>query len=167
MPKQNTNKPAKLTVLSGDATAPVGTGPRIIVHICNDIGGWGSGFVVAVSKRWKEPEADFRAWYKERDANDFALGAVRFVPVGEKLWVANMIGQHTINATPDGPPIRYRAVKEALERVGDFALEHGAAVHMPRIGCGLAGGTWDRVGPIVTKQLLARGVETFVYDYTP
>ena len=166
MTQKNTKyTPTKLTVLNGDATAPVGSGPRVIVHICNDIGGWGSGFVVAVSKRWKEPEADFRAWYKGRNENDFALGAVRFVPVEDELWVGNMIGQHTIRATPDGPPIRYDAVKEALGRVGDFALDRGASVHMPRIGCGLAGGTWDRIGPIVQSELLARGVETFVYDF--
>lgn len=167
MAKKNQNKPAKLTVLNGDATAPVGAGPRIIPHICNDIGGWGSGFVVAVSARWKAPEQDFRAWYAARENNDFGLGAARFVPVDDELWVANMIGQHTIKATPDGPPIRYRAVGEALEKVAAFALEHGAEVHMPRIGCGLAGGTWAKIGPIVKRQLLDRGVATFVYDYEP
>ncbi|HEV3172323.1 MAG TPA: hypothetical protein VGZ32_18395 [Actinocrinis sp.] len=28
----------------GDATAPKGTGPRIVAHICSDAGGWGKGF---------------------------------------------------------------------------------------------------------------------------
>lgn len=166
MPKKNMNKPAKLTVLSGDATAPIGTGPRIIAHICNDVGGWGQGFVVAISKRWKAPERDFRAWYAEQDG-DFALGAVRFVPVEDEMWVANIIGQHKLKATPVGPPIRYRAVDAALERVGEFALKRHATVHMPRIGCGLAGGNWTKIGPIVQRQLLSRSVETFVYDYEP
>ena len=40
----------------GDATQPVGAGPKIIVHVCNDIGGWGRGFVVAISNHWPEPE---------------------------------------------------------------------------------------------------------------
>ena len=40
----------------GDATAPEGEGPKVIVHVCNDIGGWGRGFVVALSKRWDKPE---------------------------------------------------------------------------------------------------------------
>ena len=61
----------------GDATQPVGEWPKIIVHVCNDIGGWGRGFVTAISKRWPEadgvslinpPEEHFRAslldlWY--------------------------------------------------------------------------------------------------------
>ena len=27
----------------GDATQPIGEGTKIIVHVCNDIGGWGRG----------------------------------------------------------------------------------------------------------------------------
>ena len=165
MQDESINDLAKLTVLHGDATAPVGSGPRIIAHICNDIGGWGSGFVVAVSNRWDEPEKNYRAWYAGRDNNDFGLGAVRFVPVAEELWVANMIGQHTMMATPEGPPICYDAVERALEEVAAFALIRRGTVHMPRIGCGLAGGTWTKIGPIVQQQLLNRGVQTFVYDF--
>lgn len=35
----------------GDATQPVGEGSKVLVHVCNDIGGWGRGFVLAVSAR--------------------------------------------------------------------------------------------------------------------
>ena len=38
-------------------------------------------------------------------------------------------------------------------------------VHMPRIGCGLAGGSWDRIEPLIVESLTVRGIETFVYDY--
>lgn len=40
--------------LKGDATNPQVEGNKIITHICNDIGGWGKGFVLAISKRWKK-----------------------------------------------------------------------------------------------------------------
>jgi len=33
------------------------------------------------------------------------------------------------------------------EKVGQFAIDKNAKVHMPRIGCGLAGGTWDKIEP--------------------
>ncbi|HJK89231.1 MAG TPA: hypothetical protein RMH85_21120 [Polyangiaceae bacterium LLY-WYZ-15_(1-7)] len=49
----------------GDATRPGGDGPKIIVHVCNDVGGWGRGFVTALSKRWAAPEEAYRAWYRE------------------------------------------------------------------------------------------------------
>jgi hypothetical protein len=38
-----------LRLVTGDATTPTGEGNKIIAHICNDIGGWGKGFVVAIS----------------------------------------------------------------------------------------------------------------------
>ena len=40
----------------GDATQPVGEGEKLILHIVNDSNRWGAGFVLSLSKRWKEPE---------------------------------------------------------------------------------------------------------------
>ena len=34
----------QINYLKGDATVPLGDGPKIIVHVCNDIGEWGKGF---------------------------------------------------------------------------------------------------------------------------
>ena len=139
--------------ISGDATMPVGDGPRIIVHVCNDIGAWGKGFVLAVSRRWKEPEAAYRRWHKQGDDVPFQLGQVQFVAVDDGLWVANLIGQHGIRNTGSKPPIRYDAVREGLERIAEFAAEHNASVHMPRIGCGLAGGQWEEIEPLIERTV--------------
>lgn len=149
--------------LQGDATCPQARGAKIIVHVCNDLGGWGKGFVLAISRRWEEPEADYRKWFKERDG--FELGAVRFVPVESSIWVANMIGQHGMKTGSKGPPIRYDAVQSGLEKVAEKAKELSASVHMPRIGCGLAGGKWEHIEPILEKTLLATKIEVFVYDF--
>ena len=92
-----------LTIVRGDATSPQAKGPKIIAHICNDLGGWGKGFVVAVSRRWPEPERDYRQWHRDRARNDFGLGAVRLVPVLPGLWVANMVAQHGMRTGSAGP----------------------------------------------------------------
>jgi O-acetyl-ADP-ribose deacetylase (regulator of RNase III) len=153
-----------LTYKIGDATHPILEGNKIIVHVCNDIGGWGKGFVVAISKRWKLPEQKFREWFKSKD--NFNLGQVQFVQVEDDLWVANLIGQHKINKDEFGnAPIRYDAILLGLEKVGDFALEMKATVHMPRIGCGLAGGEWSKIEPLIEKTLLSKEIQTFVYDF--
>jgi O-acetyl-ADP-ribose deacetylase (regulator of RNase III) len=148
----------------GDATAPPGAGNRVIIHICNDIGRWGKGFVIALSRRWPEPERGFKDWYAKREQNDFALGAVQFVQVSTDLWIANMIAQHFIWNTPDGPPIRYAAVEQCLQKVAAKAKELNASIHMPRIGCGLAGGTWDRIEPLIQRTLVDAGLDAHVYD---
>ncbi|RYG08879.1 MAG: Appr-1-p processing protein [Chitinophagaceae bacterium] len=153
-----------INYLKGDATQPQSAGNKIIVHICNDIGGWGKGFVTAISKRWKAPEQHYRNWYKSKD--QFALGEVQFVQVENDLWVANLIGQHKIYKDEQGlPPIRYEAVAKGLQKVAEFAAEHQASVHMPRIGCGLAGGTWDKIEPLILQSLTAKNVAVHVYDF--
>jgi O-acetyl-ADP-ribose deacetylase (regulator of RNase III) len=128
--------------LKGDATRPQRDGKKIICHICNDIGGWGAGFVLAISKRWKDPEDSYRNMPKELRV----LGNVMFVPVENDIIVANMIGQHDIrpDKTNGQPPIRYIAVRQALTKVNEMAKLIDATIHMPRIGCGLAGGSWVR-----------------------
>ncbi|MCY0940723.1 macro domain-containing protein [Streptomyces antarcticus] len=154
-----------LKIIAGDATSPQAKGPKVIAHVCNDLGGWGKGFVLAVSRRWPEPEAAYRAWHRARSGNDFGLGAVRVVRVGPDLWVANMVGQHGMRIGSGGPPIRYDAMERCLAALAGHAEELGASVHMPRIGTGLAGGTWTRVEPLITDALCARDVDVTVYDH--
>ncbi len=149
----------------GDATVPSVKGVKVIAHVCNDIGGWGKGFVLALSRRWPEPEAAYRAWHRDRAANDFGLGAVQLVQAERYVWVANMIGQRGVRTGGKGVPVRYEAIGTALDRLAGHALELGASVHMPRIGCGLAGGRWSRVEPLVEERLVRRGIPVTVYDH--
>ena len=154
-----------LTIIAGDATVPQAKGPKVIAHICNDMGGWGKGFVLAVSARWPEPEKAYRAWHRARARNDFGLGAVQLIQVAPDKWVANMIGQHGTRTGSQGPPIRYPAVESCLAGLATHAEHLGASVHMPRIGCGLAGGTWARIEPLITAALSARDIPVTVYDH--
>ncbi|WAU83848.1 macro domain-containing protein [Streptomyces sp. Qhu-G9] len=152
-----------ITYVRGDATVPLGRGVKLIAHVCNDIGGWGKGFVLALSNRW--PEAAYRRWHRERAVNDFGLGATQFVEVGRYVWVANMIGQRGTRAGSKGVPVRYEAIDAALVPLAEKAVELGASVHMPRIGCGPAGGKWSRVEPLIAERLLGKGVAVTVYDH--
>lgn len=142
----------------GDATQPQGDGPKIIAHIVNTSGGWGRGFVVALSRRWAEPENLYRRWHKELT---FVLGSVQLVKVAPDLAVANMLAQRGY-ALPGKPAVVYDALRSCLEKVAMRAVALGATVHMPRIGCGLAGGKWEEVEPILGETM--KGIEVFVYD---
>ncbi|MGW2706456.1 macro domain-containing protein [Streptomyces sp. NPDC001340] len=157
---------SEITYVRGDATVPSVKGAKVIAHVCNDLGGWGKGFVLALSRRWPEPEAAYRAWHRDRAKNDFGLGAVRLVKVAPDVWVANMIGQRGIRTgRSSGVPVRYEAIDTALGRLADEVIELGASVHMPRIGCGLAGGKWSRIEPLITERLVSRGIAVTVYDH--
>ncbi|TDT97508.1 O-acetyl-ADP-ribose deacetylase (regulator of RNase III) [Streptomyces sp. 846.5] len=153
----------EISYLVGDATVPQGEGPKIIAHVCNDAGGWGKGFVLPLARRWPQTRTAYKTWYRDRDTSGFALGAVQFVPAEDGLLVANMIGQHGYRPSST-PPVRYEAISAALATVADRALQLRASVHMPRIGCGLAGGRWELVEPLIVEQLTRRGVPVTVYD---
>ncbi len=148
----------------GDATNPLAIGNKIIVHVCNDVGGWRKGFVMAISSKWTAPEKQYRQWFKSKE--NFALGETQFVQVENDTWVANMIGQKNINKDEEGnPPVRYEAIGFALEKVAVFAKEKNASVHMPRIGCGLAGGKWVLMEPIIINTLSKKDIPVTVYDF--
>jgi len=150
----------------GDATMPVAEGNKIIVHICNDAGKWGKGFVLAVSRRWKAPEQVYRAAFASEARP--SLGDVQFVAVDGEITVANLIGQAGVQGAKGKgarPPIRYDAVRRGLGAVAARARMMDASVHMPRIGCGLAGGRWEEIEPIIAEELAANGIPTFVYDF--
>ncbi len=151
--------------VQGDATQPQGDGPKIVAHVCNDIGRWGKGFVLALSKRWKEPEHAYKEWFRE--GHNFELGQVQFVPVSADITVANMIAQHrvAVKGETGPPPIRYDALEQALAQVAEQSLDRCASVHMPRIGCGVAGGRWEQVEPMVVRQLCERNIAVTVYDF--
>ena len=151
----------EICYLIGDATEPIYR-PAIIVHICNNVGAWGAGFVLALSKKWKKPEIEYKKWYAQN--NSLTLGDVQFVAVEQGICIANMIGQEGIGFHKGKPPIRYDAVSKCLQTVRETSLLLSASVHMPRIGCGLAGGTWSEIGKIIHRELIAFNVPVIVYD---
>lgn len=153
-----------INYLTADATNPQIDGNKIIAHICNDIGRWGKGFVLAISHRWKQPEAAYRNWYAERLHNDFGLGAIQSVQVEKELWVVNMIAQYGIKSASNEQPIRYQALEECLSKLTHFASSINASVHMPRIGCGLAGGNWNEIEPLIMTALCKQNIPVYIYD---
>lgn len=154
----------KINYIKGDATQPIRQGTKIIIHVCNDIGGWGRGFVLALSSKWKQPEESYRLWAKNKE--NFQLGEVQIVQVESDVWVGNMIGQRDTKFAKDGtPPVRYQSINNCLQKIGDFALVNNASVHLPRIGCGLAGGQWTEVEPLLITNIINRNISVTVYDF--
>lgn len=150
------SKKSNIKYVVGDATAPQGESKKIICHICNDLGAWGAGFVLALSKKWRYPEDFYRA------RQQYPLGEVDILSVESDTYIANMIAQHGTGPDSKGvPPVRYEALKQALSKVNVVAERIGATLHMPRIGCGLAGGEWDAVQAVIEEVVT---VDVTVYD---
>jgi len=164
----------------GDATDPQGNGTKLIIHCCNDVGAWGAGFVLALSKKWKQPKQHYISWcsLKELDGIPFELGNVQFVIVAGDLCVCNMIGQHGTYYHNDGtPPIRYDAIQKCLQKIRakieamkqideeNQRLKFGPyTVHAPRFGAGLAGGKWENIEALIKQELSNYDISVTIYD---
>jgi len=155
---------SKMTYQVGDATNPQTQGNKLVIHCCNNVGAWGKGFVLAISKKWPNAEKAYRDWHKGKSNNDFDLGAVQFVQVGADTWVANLIGQHGIASRSNPFPIRYNAIEQGLVKVATFATNNNCSIHMPRIVSGLAGGRWEQISSIIEQTLISKGLSVTVYD---
>lgn len=160
---------ANLHYVVGDATDPIKK-PAVIAHVCNSIGAWGRGFVMSLSARSTLPEAAYRDWYTRRvtgfQRKPFRLGEVQFVSYAPGVFVANMIAQEGIRWQGSTPPIRYEALEKCLSQLYSHILYcpdlggKGYTVHMPRIGCVLAGGDWQTIEGVINKHMK---VDTVVY----
>jgi O-acetyl-ADP-ribose deacetylase (regulator of RNase III) len=132
-----------------------------IVHVNNDIGAWGKGFVVPLGKRYPQAKLDYDSWRKECGTySRMPLGECRisgpfFInnDIDKRIYVSNMIGQYGIKLRENGkPPVEYSAIHKALDSTVKKLYEltgKKCIIHMPRIGCGLAGGKWTEIEKIL------------------
>lgn len=139
----------------GDATHPIKR-PAVIIHSCNDRGAWGSGFVVALSRRWPGPEASYRAGSKD-------LGTITHAKVEDDIWVFNMVVQAGLG---EDARVNALALEDCLARIGDTidAWPYGdkPTIHCPRIGADRGNTDWR-----YTEEALVLGLQRhdiFVYD---
>lgn len=154
----------EIKYIKGDATNPEGEGTKIIVHCCNNVGAWGAGFVLAISKKWYEPQQKYKELFK-KNPKSVRLGNIQLVPVEKDIFVCNLIGQSGIKPVNGVPPIRYDAIREGLQKLYDYISKmKNVSVHMPRMGCGLAGGYWNQIEKIVQEELTSKGIPVTVYD---
>jgi len=160
----------EISYVRGDATDPQGEGPKFIIHCCNTLGLWGAGFVMAVSRRWAKPEEEYYSLVDQ--GHGCTLGLAQIVKVDEDLYVINMIGQEGVGRQSGGPPIRYWAIKTALNAVAKACLDptfrgpyKSVSVHAPRFGAGLAGGDWNTIERIINETLIAKEIPVTVYDF--
>jgi O-acetyl-ADP-ribose deacetylase (regulator of RNase III) len=149
--------------LRGDATQPRGSGERIVVQVVNNKAiTWGKGFSVAVRREWPHAQKEFTEWILAR-RSEFKLGSVHYACLRDSLELASLVAQHGYGPSLF-PRIEYLALEECLSKLASHAKEARASVHMPRIGCGEAGGDWNIVSEIIDEQICRKGIEVTVYD---
>jgi O-acetyl-ADP-ribose deacetylase (regulator of RNase III) len=162
------NVMTNITYVKGDATRPIGDKDenKVICHICNTKGIWGAGFVMALSKRWKTPEEEYKRWFKE-SGNKLELGSIQLLIMKDdkSITVCNMIAQE-MGYINGHPPIRYKALEICLDKVVKYCKPFNSSIHIPYLmGAGLAGGKWERVEEIIKNTLCKNDINVIVYNF--
>lgn len=163
------------TVVKGDATAPdvAGDNVAIIAHVCNDIGAWGAGFVLALSKKWGMPEIEYKHMskvakdHREKGSSVPFLGTVQVVPVETNIAVANMVAQRGIGGEK---PLQYGALVDcmrtlALKIKDRYTDNDKVSIHCPKFGAGLAGGDWNVIEALIKECWCDYGIDVTVYEF--
>lgn len=151
----------RISYLTGDATDPVQDGMRIIVHIVNDkTANWGGAFARALRDAHPLAQQDFREWAQ---GGHLELGRVHITDIEDDLHVATIVAQRGYGGS-ERPRIRYDAVRQGLATVAITARDLHATVHMPRIGAGMGGGSWDIIEELIEGELISTGISVTVYS---
>lgn len=159
-----TAKELSITYVRGDATSTRGTGNRLLVQVVNDGAfTWGGGgFAAAVKNKWPSAHRAFTAQVTA-NLDMLRLGNAVTCEVESDVALVSIVAQRGYGVSAR-PRIRYGALRDGLLHVSKIAKERNATVHMPRIGTGMAGGSWPVVEEIIREVLARAGVRVFVYD---
>lgn len=153
-----------ITYKTGDASEPV-THPVMIAHIVNNMGKWGKGFVLSLSKKYPSCKTGYMDLYENEKKP--SLGHTQFLCVDfkQRVYVANLFAQDGIkkNSKDQGIYISYAALSECLAKVADYCLANRIlSVQMPMIGAGLAGGDWNTIKEIIKNELCHKHITCYV-----
>ena len=170
-----------LTNIIGDVTTPQKISEDEIVylpHVCNDIGGWGAGVVLAISRKWRGPEEVYKSFIRRNGQGEQNLGNVEFWDSRVNGWpedtiVCNMVAQHDYQSDENPRPINYIALAKCMGKVEEVLTirkrvlgnARPIRIHCPKFGSDLAGGNWDFILNLIEDAWLNVGIDVVVYEY--
>lgn len=157
-------KMGQMKFVKGDVTKLRGSGPRILAHIVNDkTPNWGAGVGRAVQVKWPEIHGAFKSWVL-KTPRALSLGNVFHSDIlDEQVSVFQMICQHGYVQTGK-TLVRYAPLKQCLEKLAAFAEQSKATIHMPKIGTGYAGGSWQFIQQMIDEVLCSKGLSVTIYE---
>lgn len=140
-----------LKYIQGDASLPETKNDirkrHYIAHVCNNIGGWGSGFVLSLNKHSQLPKQKFLEFSKQYTQQQL-LGCVCFADYINKIQIINMIAQNGVRNYDNPTPIKYDALEKCMKYVAE-TINPQSIIHGPKFGSGLAGGDWNVIESMI------------------
>lgn len=131
----------------------------LIAHGVNCIGVMGAGVAKAIANKWPQVKQAYL------DSFIFPcpalLGMIQPVKIHDNLTILNCFTQ-TFYGPGDKQYVDYNAVATCFWRISE--MYPGQELAIPRIGAGLAGGSWKKLMGIIDHE--SRSVRVHVYTLT-
>ena len=147
----------------------------VIAHGCNCLSHMGAGIAPQMAKAFGADQFEMEGWGPTMDK----LGCIdfdTFILVDGYAVLYTIYGNYNsypelivVNAYTQyhyghkfGPPLDYEALTLCLRKMNhEFKGKH---IGLPQIGCGLAGGDWERVKTIIQNELKDCDVTVVIYN---
>lgn len=124
----------------------------IIAHQVNLQGVMGAGLAKQIRLKYPEVYQSYSYWCK---SGKLTLGSNQYLKVSDGLWICNMAAQKSYGR--DKRYTNYDALRLCLRELN--ATAGSLPVYLPYgIGCGLAGGDWGVVLPMIETVFRDRDV---------
>lgn len=122
----------------------------IIVQQVNCQGVMGKGLALSIKNKYSKVYTKYKALCSSKSSNEL-LGGVLYV-TDKNVVIANIFGQ---NGYGYGCKYTdYFALKRGLEHIAVVSKQTNLPVYLPyKIGCGLAGGDWNKVQDIIKSTM--------------
>jgi hypothetical protein len=157
-----------------DALDQLADGVTIAVpHVCNNVGAWGSGFVVPLGQRFPLARDCYKKWHVGTlpgnavylGGSAFTLGNTQVVEVmreaEKRVFVFNMIAQRGVGGAR---PLRYHFLARCMMQLAQvFEKYQNPQIYAPLFGAGLAGGNWDFIVELIKDCWLDNGFPVTIY----
>jgi len=134
---------------------------EVIMHCCNCFNTMGAGIARAIRDNFPE------AYLKDQNTikgDRNKLGTYNSVTIknfAKPFFVVNLYGQYDFKVS-NGPNINYVSLSNALLQIKkDFT---GLKFGLPRIGAGLAGGSWEVIEKIIQCTLIDEDVTVVNFE---
>lgn len=135
---------------------------RYIAHGVNCMNVMGSGVAKVLYEKWPEVKSEYHLFCNSNmrwvvHGQEELLGCVNVVRLGDKV-IFNCFTQNLY--FPRGKVhLDYDALKKCFEHIITLELRR---IAIPKIGCGLAGGDWEKVKKII-DEVTGNKLEVIAY----
>lgn len=117
----------------------------IIAHGVNCVGGFGSGVAGQIAKQFPFIKSCYLEKYR---FEGFELGEIQIIECSKTF--INCATQKEY-LPRDQCHANYIAIRDCMNKVKCYAFLKNKSIAIPKIGCGLAGGDWNIVKPILEE----------------